>query len=56
MTVDIAELYLAKALESLAGSESEFANQRHNNCANRCYFACFQAAITALIGADTLRP
>jgi len=55
MASDVAELYLAKALESLAGAESEFANQRYNNCANRCYYACFQAAITALIGAD-IRP
>ncbi len=43
--------YLDKALESLAGAESEFANQRYNNCANRCYYAMFQAAIAALIAA-----
>jgi uncharacterized protein (UPF0332 family) len=42
-------VYLAKAIESLAGAESEFANRRYNNCANRCYYACFQAAIAALI-------
>ena len=41
-------LYLRKALESLAGADSEFANGRYNNCANRCYYACFQAAIYAL--------
>ncbi len=43
------ELYTEKAQESLAGAESEFANGRYNNCANRCYYACFQAAITALL-------
>jgi uncharacterized protein (UPF0332 family) len=40
--------FLTKAQESLAGAESEFANGRYNNCANRCYYACFQAAVTAL--------
>src|SRR5213075_1341880 len=48
-------LYLRKALESLAGADSEFANGRYNNCANRCYYACFQAAIAALIR-DDIRP
>src|SRR5205823_6359850 len=37
-----------KALESLAGAESELANGRYNNAANRAYYACFQAAIAAL--------
>lgn len=37
-----------KARESLAGAESELANDRFNNCTNRCYYACFQAAIGAL--------
>jgi uncharacterized protein (UPF0332 family) len=41
-------LFLDKALESLVGAESEFLNRRYNNCANRCYYACFQAAIVAL--------
>ena len=48
-------VYLRKAEESLAGAESEFANGRYHNCANRCYYACFQAAIHALLGA-TIRP
>lgn len=26
--------YLEKAIESLAGAESEYANRRYNNCAN----------------------
>lgn len=40
--------FLDKAIESLVGAESEFLNGRYNNCANRCYYACFQAAIVAL--------
>jgi uncharacterized protein (UPF0332 family) len=44
----VTDIYLTKAQESLAGAESEFANGRYNNCANRCYYACFQAAIAAL--------
>lgn len=44
-------IYLTKAVESLAGAESEFANGRYNNCANRCYYACFQAAVAALFAA-----
>src|SRR5260370_824812 len=44
-----ATLYLAKAEESVAGAESELVNGRYNNCANRCYYARFQAAIAALI-------
>ena len=41
--------YLDKAGESLAGAESECANGRFNNCANRAYYAAFQAAIAALL-------
>ncbi len=49
LTSDIAiQTYLAKAQESLAGAASEYANDRYNNCANRAYYACFQAAIAAL--------
>jgi uncharacterized protein (UPF0332 family) len=47
----LAAEYLAKAEESLAGAESEHAAGRYNNCANRCYYAAFQAAIAALIRA-----
>lgn len=43
------QIYLAKAEESLEGAESEFGNRRYNNVANRAYYACFQAAIYALI-------
>jgi uncharacterized protein (UPF0332 family) len=42
-------IYVAKAEESLRTAESEFANGRYNSCANRCYYACFQAAVVALL-------
>ena len=42
-------IYLAKADESLRTAESEFANGRYNSCANRCYYTCLQAAISALL-------
>lgn len=48
---DDAELFFLKARESLARAESEFVNGRYNNRAGRCYYACFQAAISALIRA-----
>ena len=32
----------------MAGAESEYVNGRYNNTANRCYYASFQAAFTAL--------
>ena len=46
---EMAVIYLAKAQASLAGAQSEFANGRFDNCANRSYYACFQAAIAALL-------
>lgn len=45
---EIGEVFLAKARESLEGTASELANGRHNNAANRSYYASFQAAIAAL--------
>jgi len=42
------EEFLRKAEESLAGAEAELAAGRYNNCANRAYYACFQAAVYAL--------
>lgn len=54
MDDDIA-IYLAKAAESLVSAESEFINGRYNSCANRCYYACFQAAVAALIE-EGIRP
>jgi uncharacterized protein (UPF0332 family) len=47
--IDPSHPYLEKARESLAGAESEASSGRFNNCANRCYYACFQAAIAALL-------
>lgn len=41
-------VYLAKAEESLLGAISELEQSRYNNSTNRAYYACFQAAITAL--------
>ncbi|MGH2532915.1 MAG: HEPN domain-containing protein [Thermomicrobiales bacterium] len=45
---ELSEAFLSKAQESLDGAASEFSNGRYNNCANRCYYACFQAAVAAL--------
>lgn len=49
--IDSSELFLLKARESLTGAESELRQARLNNCANRSYYACFQAAVAALIRA-----
>jgi uncharacterized protein (UPF0332 family) len=48
MEQDIA-IFLTKAMESLLTAETESINGRYNSCANRCYYACFQAAIAALL-------
>jgi uncharacterized protein (UPF0332 family) len=44
--------YLTKSRYSLQGAESEFAQARFDNAVNRAYYACFQAAIAALLAAD----
>lgn len=44
--------YLAKAQQSLLGAESEFQHKRFDNATNRAYYACFQAAVAALIEAS----
>jgi uncharacterized protein (UPF0332 family) len=49
-------VYLRKASESLAGAKSEYVNGRYNNCTNRCYYACFQAAVHALVVAGIQPP
>ena len=54
--IDTSSLFLLKARESLAGAESEFANGRYSNSANRSYYATFQAAIAALLRAGTQPP
>jgi len=48
-------IYLTKAIESLLTAESEFANGRYNSCANCSYYACFQAAIAAILN-EGIRP
>jgi uncharacterized protein (UPF0332 family) len=48
-------IYLVKAEESLLGAESEFAIRRYQNCANREYYACYQAGVAALLQAG-IRP
>jgi uncharacterized protein (UPF0332 family) len=48
-------IFLTKAIESLLSAESEFVNGRYNSCANRSYYACFQAAIAALLN-EGIRP
>jgi uncharacterized protein (UPF0332 family) len=55
MSEPVIEIYLRKAEDSLTGAESEFANGRYDNCANRAYYACFQAAIAALLR-EGIRP
>jgi len=54
--IDPVDIYLQKAQASLAGAESEAANARYDNCANRAYYACFQAAVAALLRAGIRSP
>lgn len=53
--IERATIYLEKAQESVAGAQSELANDRYNNAANRAYDACYQAAVHALMEA-AIRP
>lgn len=53
--MDEARAYMTKATESLASAKDDFAAARYNSCANRVYYACFQAAIAALLSAG-IRP
>jgi len=53
--LDPSDVYLRKAQQSLQGAESEAEAGRYDNCANRCYYACFQAAVAALLRAG-IRP
>jgi uncharacterized protein (UPF0332 family) len=48
--------YLAKARENLAGAESELQHGRTNSCARSAYYACFHAAIAALLHAELTAP
>ena len=49
-----ADDYLSKAQESLASAEADVDAGRYNSCANRCYYACFQAALAALVRAGAV--
>ena len=44
-----AERYLRKARESLASAKADALAERYNSAANRGYYACFQAAVAALL-------
>jgi uncharacterized protein (UPF0332 family) len=48
--------YAAKALENLASAESEWTFGRLNSCTRSAYYACFHAAIAALIQARLAPP
>ncbi len=48
--------YLAKVHENLTGAESELVDGRYNSCARGAYYACFHAAIVALIQAGLTFP
>lgn len=43
--------WLVKAEQCFQSAESEFVNRRFDSAANRAYYACFQAAIAALMDA-----
>ncbi len=48
--------YLAKAHENLAGAQSELQHGQTNSCARSAYYACFHAAIAALLHAGIPPP
>ena len=54
--IELQRVFAEKSGESLAGAESELVNGRYNNCSNRCYYACFQAAIQGLARAAEVAP
>jgi len=41
--------YLAKARATLTGAELELASSLYHNAVNRAYYACYQAAVAALV-------
>lgn len=53
---ELSRILLDKAEENLAAAQSELASGRYNGCASRCYYACFQGAIYALIRAGIRSP
>src|SRR5215813_7485469 len=48
--------YLAKAQENFASADSELQHGRTNSCARSAYYACFHAAIAALLHAGLTAP
>ncbi|OQY57499.1 MAG: hypothetical protein B6245_16765 [Desulfobacteraceae bacterium 4572_88] len=48
-TAALEQDFLKKAKENLRIAQMSFEHQCHNACANRAYYACFQAAIAALV-------
>ena len=53
--MEAAQVYLTKAVESLTSAQADYTATRYNSCANRAYYACFQAAVAALLAAG-IRP
>ena len=41
--------YLEKSEESLASAKNDLSKKRYNSCANRAYYACYQAAVALLL-------
>jgi uncharacterized protein (UPF0332 family) len=54
--LDLTDNWLQKATENLQAASSELASQRYNSCANRAYYAAFQAALWALSHEGTRPP
>jgi uncharacterized protein (UPF0332 family) len=50
------EAFWLKAEENLAAAEFDVAGHRYNTSASRCYYACFLAAVAALIEAGVRPP
>ncbi len=53
--MEAAHAFAAKAAESLASAEDDFAQGRHDSCARNSYYAAFQAAVAALL-LEGIRP
>lgn len=47
--IELEAVFLEKARESLATARAELISHRFNSSANRSYYACFQAAVYALL-------
>lgn len=53
---EVAQNFLAKSEESLASAKDDLAKKRFNSCANRAYYACYQAAVAVLIAHGVTPP